>query len=253
MSQKIRTILLPTAVVLFILEVLTLPLVLGLTYASKSESPEHILTFSGKKLSWDSGTIVDSHGTASLELFEEYYNNTNAENNEDIVAPGTQGRSIVRLKNDDKNPISYTAVLYVIRSDQELPVEVELSGEDLEKTEEYPLPDGIAKDKIISAVSGEVESGKMQDFCIDWFWKYEESSMQDLTDTEFGDKAAEKIPDDLTVGIFITVEGDDGKIIVSSPKTGYNNVIGGYMILIGISAAMIIILTITKKKEEADE
>lgn len=253
MSHSIRKILFPTAVVLFILEVLTLPLVLGLTYASKSESPEHILTFSEQKLFWDVNTEVDAKGTAKLSLFEDHYANVQTKDGANVIAPGTQGSSIVRLKNDDENSIRYTAVVYAVRSVQTLPVAVQLSGEHESAAAEYTLPEGISKSAVISAVTGTVGSGRVQDFGIDWTWNYEDNAQQDATDTAFGDRAAYEIPDDIIVGIYITVEDDNGDIIISSPQTGYDAVIGGYTILLCISMMMMLILTITRKKEGTNE
>lgn len=253
MPQNLRKILFPTVFVLFVLEVLTLPLVLGLTYASKSESPEHILTFSDRRLVWDADTDVDADGTAKLSLFEQNYTNVQADDAAQVIAPGTQGGSLVRLNNQDEKAVRYTAVAYAIDPDEQIPVAVTLSGENSTAASEYALPDGISVKAVVSAVTGQVGSGQIQDFSINWIWQYEEDAVQDASDTMLGDKAAYAVPDDLTIGIYITVEDENGDVIVSSPQTGYDAVIGGYAVLFCISAAMLVFLTVTRKKEEINE
>ena len=61
-SEKTSRWLLPLVVVLLVLQVLTLPLMLGFTYAGRSETPDHILTYSENKLTWDSATNIDGNG-----------------------------------------------------------------------------------------------------------------------------------------------------------------------------------------------
>lgn len=250
MKSKLRTWLLPAAVVLFILEVLTLPLALGIAYAFGSRTPEHTLTFSGKALTWDGATEVAENGAARLSLFESLYQNAQAEDGARILAPGTRGDTLVRLKNDSDQRIRCTAVIYSIRSSERLPVGVGAEADGFSETCGYQLPAGIPRDAVIRAVSGSVEPGGLQDFSIDWYWLYEDSRQQDLLDTLLGDQAAAGGPEDVTVGIYITAEDLSGTPIVPKPpKTGYDTLAAGYGVLLGISALAVAVLTWMRKRE----
>lgn len=60
-SSKINRTRLRTAVlILFLLQTFMLPAAIGVTYASRSLKPEHILTYSAGRLVWDAGTDTDS-------------------------------------------------------------------------------------------------------------------------------------------------------------------------------------------------
>lgn len=253
MPIKIRKIMLPIIVILFLLEVLTLPLVLGMTYATGSETPEHILTFAERNLTWDMHTETNSSGAAVLSLFEAVYGNAKSHNDEKIIAPGTSGKSIVRLKNEDENPINFTALVYSIRTDEKLPAEVSLAGEGFSPTNNYTLPQGISKENVISAVCGTVKSGGIQDFDINWLWEFDKNSAQDYADTIFGDNAANDRAERIKAGIIIYVEDESGDIIVSSPQTGHYGVLSGYFILMLISLLLLVFLAITNPKRKNEE
>lgn len=110
-SSKINRTRLRTAVlILFLLQTLMLPAAIGVTYASRSLKPEHILTYSAGRLVWDAGTDTDSSGAARLRLFDTAYSHVDSGDGAEVVAPGTEGHSLVRLKNDGGSAVTYTAV-----------------------------------------------------------------------------------------------------------------------------------------------
>lgn len=63
-SEINRTRLTAAVLILFLLQTLMLPAAIGVTYASRSLRPEHILTYTAGKLVWDAGTDTDSTGAA---------------------------------------------------------------------------------------------------------------------------------------------------------------------------------------------
>ena len=63
-SKKINQWLLPAVLILFILEIVTLPYMVQLTYAGRSEEAGHVLTYTEGKLTWDSATGIDENGVA---------------------------------------------------------------------------------------------------------------------------------------------------------------------------------------------
>lgn len=207
----IRKWLLPTALILFLLEIILFPLAISMTYAGRSDSPDHILTYALGTLTWDSATDIDQNGVAELSLFSASYQNVLSDNGDKVVAPGTEGRNIVRLKNDSGNRIQYVAVFYRIKEEPALPVEPEMEGEGFADTTSYPLPDGVARNQVVRAVTGLLFPEEIQDFDISWQWNYYDSSQRDQVDTALGDKAAFDTADEVTAGLYIVVvEEPDG-------------------------------------------
>lgn len=227
---------------------------IGLTYATRSERPEHIITYTAGKLVWDKDTSVRPDGSATLSFFESLYRNVNAENAEKILAPGTQKDSIVRLKNNSKNSVRYTAILYSLSSAPELDIGASLSGDGFSDASEYVLPDKIDKDTVIRAVDGSVAANAMQDFDIDWFWSFEDENnieTRDKIDTYLGNKAADDNADEATLGFYIVIH--DGGDYGPSPSTGDSAMLGGYIVLMIISGSTTVILAVTRKRRTRDE
>ena len=86
-TVKRREWIFSAILILFIVQVILLPVMIGLTYATRSEQPEHILTYTTGSLIWDKDTAVRPDGSASLSFFETLYENVNAENAERCWRP----------------------------------------------------------------------------------------------------------------------------------------------------------------------
>lgn len=252
-SKKKTRWLLPTVLILFILLAATFPFVAGITYSGRSENPDHILTYTKNKLTWDSGTKVDADGVGELSAFEAQYTNIKSDNGDNVVAPGSEGYDIVRLKNDVKGSVKFTAVLYTIKSDDKLTVETALSADGVADTSSYPLPDGVAQSDVIRAVTGSLGGGQIKDFDIDWLWKYTDGSAQDSADTAFGNKAAAGKADDVTVGIYIVVEDNNSYVTPSAPKTGDSGLENLYYVLFAVCGLTMILLLLTRRRKDDDE
>lgn len=249
-AEKRTQWLLPTVLILFILEVLTLPVVLGVTYTGRSEGPDHVLTYEGGALVWDSATGIDENGVAMLDLFRDVYDDTVDGNGENVIAPGTEGYNIVRLKNDGENAVKYTAILYRIRTSDQIPVEAQLLGDGLEDTFAYGLPDWLAQDQVIRAVAGTVESDRQQDFDISWLWSFEEGEEQDRIDTLLGNE------DNLgrvVVGLYIVIEDEGGIVTPEPPATGDSGYLGMYLTLMVISLCALLLLWWDRRRGEKCE
>lgn len=236
-SKRISQWLLPAVLVLFILEVLTLPLVLEVTYAGREDGPDHILTYTPGSLLWDDATGIDEHGVAQLNLFQTVYDETVDGNGDKVVAPGTEGFNILRLKNESENSITYTAVLYRIRSNEELPVQVALQGENFTDTENYALPYDVPPESVLRSVTGTLPADQIQDFDIAWLWQFETDEEQDRIDTILGNRDE---LDNITVGVYIVVE-DDGYTVEPAP-TGDETHVLMYLTLMGISLCVLLLL-----------
>jgi len=258
-SDKVSRWLLPAFLILFILEVITLPLVLGVTYSGRSESPDHTLTYTPGRLTWDKATGIDENGVAQLDLFDAVYPGVEAENGDNVVAPGTEGYNIIRLKNGVGGSIKYTAVLYRIRTNDALPVEADLVG-DYTDTEIYPLPEEVTEEQVLRAVSGFIRGGEIIDFDISWLWEFYTSDEQDQIDVALGNGE-----DTVTVGLYIVVEDDNDysddedppklpgikdKYIKPAPYTGDDNGVGTYIALMAISFIVLLLLMWDRRKEK---
>ena len=253
-SEKLREWMLPAILILFILQVMLLPVMIGLTYAVPAERPEHILTYKTGSLVWDKATSVRPDGSAELSFFETLYKNVNADNAEKVLAPGTEKDSVIRLKNDTNKEITYTAVLYSLSTSPDLNIGATLSGDGFSDISRYALPEGVRKETVVRAVSGKLDAKRMLDFDINRFWNFEDGAStdgRDSIDTYLGNKAANEKADEATLGFYLVVY-DDGEIL-PSPQTGDNTVICGYVVLMLISGGLCLFLALTRKRRERDE
>lgn len=207
-TGRMRGWLIPTMLILFILEIMMLPVVIGVTYGGPSEGPKHVLSYQTGILMWDSATGIREDGTAELSLFSDGYEGVKSEDGVKIIAPGTGGKTIVRLKNDISGSITYTAVLYDIKSTEALNVISTLGGDNLTDTERYFLPEGMEDVNVIRAVTGTLPGKEFQDFSVEWIWPLSGDS---AVDTALGDKAAFSKADDITVGLYIVVEDENAE------------------------------------------
>ena len=89
MSLREKTNRLEVVLTLLLIQLILLPAALGVTYASSGTRPEHILTYTTGRLTWDSATETDAQGAARLELFHRSYDNVNAADGQNVIAPGT--------------------------------------------------------------------------------------------------------------------------------------------------------------------
>lgn len=206
-------------------------------------------TYTRGKLMWDSSTGIDEDGAARLSLFENLYENVTTEEQTKVIAPGTDGLNIIRLKNAEMKAVHYTAVLYAIRSTELLPVEVSMTGTDFVDTDVYVLPKNVDKSNVIRAVSGKIGGDEIRDLDIEWRWEFAESEKQDMIDTYLGDKAVEN-PDNIKVGVYIVVEDENGLVNPELPKTGDTLRFGVYVVLMCISGILLILLLLDRRRKQ---
>lgn len=246
--------LLPIALISFLLTVVLIPFAAQRTFAGRNDVPNHVLTYTTGSLTWDSATNVDAEsGVAELSLFNSTYQNVQAENDDKVVAPGTEGRNIVRLKNDMDYAVEYVAVMYRIKEEAPLPVEpVIAEDEAFADAETYPLPEGVTEDQVVKAVTGTVKADDLQDFDITWLWQFEESDERDQLDTALGNKAAWETADEVQVGLYIVVMDDyeEGYTHPEIPKTGDYSNLALYVMLMLVSGVLLLLLLLERRKEK---
>ena len=264
-SKKRKNWLLPTTLILFILSVITLSLMAVVTYAWRSEDPTHLLTFENEKLTWDENTEVGENGVAHLSFFNTYYQNVNSENGDNVFAPGTEQDTLIRLKNNSDDEITYTAIAWMIKECDILELTGDFRAEGATPTNNYEglLPPNVTPDDLlgVGAVTGTVSAKGIQDFDIGWEWIFERGDEvepgiyeSDFPDTYLGNKAAWDTADDSTIGFAIIVEGETP---VPTPPTGQGSMIYWGIGLVAVAGiifvAELIFYRRQKKKEEQEE
>lgn len=248
--------LIPVVFILFMLAVILIPFAAECTYAGREESPDHILTYKTGKLTWDSATDIDKQtGAAKLSLFHSTYHNVQAENGDKVIAPGTEGKNIVRLKNDTDHSITYVAVMYRMKEENSLPVEPVMEDKAAYTVaSDYSLPDGVSKEQVVKAVTGTVGANTIQDFDITWLWEYYEDEQRDWQDTKLGNTSAWDIADEVEAGLYIVVRDDydsaDSYISAQVPKTGDDSDIALYAILLAVSGILLFLFFLEQRKEK---
>lgn len=216
--KKCTPWLLPTVLVLFILEVVCLPLVIKFTWPTDRPSPDHVLTYSLNKLTWDEDTVVDPiTRAAKLNIFDDTYEGeAQSDNGDHIIAPGLSKQSVVRLFNSRLNAVDYYAFLYYKQSTEDIPITITFDPENT-----YPrLPNGYVMPPeitgqgytIIGAYYGFVPGSAMSDLTINWEWPFEDPADidgRDAVDTELGNKAANNDFENVEVGLYVYIEDYD--------------------------------------------
>ncbi len=224
MTQKLGRWLLPTVLILFLLQMVLLPLTVGFTYSGRSETPTHTLTYTTNRLTWDSATGIRPDGSAELNLFDDEYDNVKSSDGANVIAPGTSKDSFVRLYNSQWYGVRYVAVLYELRTDERIPFEAELVGTDFDDAELYPMPEGIDESNVIRAVSGSLGARQRVDFDVNWAWEFEDTTSpealaaRDELDTLLANY--DELPE-VTVGLYIVVEANPPVMIppfVTTPQ-----------------------------------
>ncbi len=266
-SEKVSRWLLPAVLILFLLEIITMPFVVGLTYSGRSESPDHILTYYKGTLTWDSHTDIREDGVACLDFFDAIHYHVVSSGFDNVMAPGTEGTNVVRLANDASGPITYTAVLFEVKTSDLLPVNAQMiDREEFSSTTKYWLPEGVREQDVIKVVTGDVGGGMVVDFDVYWYWPFEQSEIRDMVDTGLGNKA---FADQAIVGLYIVVEDDnvyeepetpddpidpvdpvdpddpDDPITPEPPGTS-DSTIGAYIVLMIISFAVLVLLIVDR-------
>ena len=260
--------LLPAVLILFILQAVTFPFALGQSWAGRSETPDHLLTFNMRgRLVWDSETVVDDNGVAQLNLFDSKYGDPVTVGSADgskLVAPGTGKQTMIRLYNRFVKPIFFKVVLYQYQ--ENVPEDINMrdklqtrlldaiDGRGFADDTKPVLPEGVTEDQVIRAVTGKISAQKYQDFDISWLWDFEAEG-KDGEDTLLGSLAAEGKDPNVTLGVYIVAQmdisgggGGSGDVIKpESPKTGDSG-IGVYLGLTAVCGGMLMLLLWEKRK-----
>ena len=235
-----------TFVFLLALEIMTFPYVVGVSFADRSENPNHTLTYTTKKLTWTTTEGVNDQGAAIFGIFDPRYANVESENGDYLVAPGTESGTVIRLLNNSSKEITYYAVMYMVEDPGDLPVDARMDGENLTTTSSYTLPDGVLRKDVVRAVTGTVKSKNKQDFDLSWTWDFYESHAQDVRDTALGDQSAAGNPGTVSIGFYLVVEEEEDYTKPSNPKTGDSFHLWLYVGIMVLSALALLFLLLER-------
>lgn len=199
-------------------------------------------------------TVVEPNGWARLSLFDSVYQNAEADNVDALLAPGTENDSTVRLKNNSRGIIHYTAVLwYLPVTNNTVPAQASLNSAGSETVSGVKLPDYIPTDRIIRTVQGEVFAGQMHEFDINWSWDFEDkdnTAIRDALDTILGNRASSGEADEFAVGFYIQVEDDNQIVTPTNPKTGDGTTLCSYVVLMGVSGCVLLLMICNRKRKK---
>lgn len=249
--KKIQPWLIPVVFILFILELATFPFVVSITDIASDARADRLLTFHADKLTWDSDLGIGENGETELSLFNAYYAGVQSGNGDDVIAPGTAGRTVLRLANASQEKIRFTAVVYQIKSSENLPIVTTLEGSGLTNVDEYILPPNVAQDQVLRCVQGVLEPDKEQDFTIRWNWRFEGDEVSDELDTLLGNAAANNnTADDVVIGFNLYIHDGNGLVFAGVPMIHEIGLIEVWIVMLSLSAVTLLVLLWLKKREQ---
>ena len=213
-ANRRKGILAMLIAVLFVAALITFPYTFNLTWALPSTDSDRTLTFAAGKLTWDTDAQIDENGVIKLGMFKSEYENVKSNDGENIVAPGTENSTSIRLLNSSPNEISYTAYLYRIDKTG-VPIDASLTCG--VEAKDYAVPSNIDANSLVSVRSGSVGKSSVSVLNVDWEWGYSKSTDGDTSDTALGIKNSS---DEVEYGLYVVVT-DNGSVI--APNTGDNS------------------------------
>ncbi len=236
---KNRQWLLPMNILLLVAIIITFPFIAHGSAALANGEANHILTYTKNDLSWGMNTKVGDNGAAQLSLFKG-----------GKVAPGDNGKNIIRLVNDANDKISYTAVAYEIKSTDDLPISADLTAENAAPAEKSPLPVGVADSQVVSALKGQIDGKQHLDMELTWKWDFDNGEIANAVDTAIGNSEKDE---NITIGIYVTVEDDNsyenGEYDPIHPGTGDRDRVLLWSIVALLSLVLLVMLIVSDPGE----
>ena len=173
--------------------------IVGVTYADKAQSSEHVLNYETNRLFWNDGvTGVERDGSYQLDLFSSL---PVGDDGMKIIAPGAKDVGSMSLVNKTGHSIQYSALIFLVSGDG-VPIKADFSNFDPENIDANPiLPEDFSDASVLRAVTGELAGHEKCEFIIEWEWAFSTDAESDIFDTELGNLDLSE----LSVGVFVTV------------------------------------------------
>ena len=208
--------LLPLFVMLVVLEVASFPLVMSKIYSEKFVSPDRQLAYVGGRIESGDGFVYNGAGKIKLNLFDTEYDGVLSDDKyESVIAPGTKGTDTVQLINKVEGAITYTAVFYIIKDDERIPIVPSVVGQ-FTDAETYTMPEGCTEENVFRAITGTLRGNEVLSFDIEWVWEFE----QNIEDSDSTDNTTESAGGEGENGGAITPETPE---IPENSDTGRTN------------------------------
>lgn len=229
--------------VLAIAVLITFPYAFNLTWSLPGAESDRTLTYSTGKLTWDSAADIDANGVIRLSMFRSDYDGVSAGNGDNVIAPGTEKTTRVRLLNAAGNSVRYSAVLYRLDG-TDVPIQAGLSGAD-PAVADYALPAGVTKDQVVGAVGGALSGATVKTVDVDWNWDYSIDAPADDHDTRLGNHTS---ADAVQYGLYVVVEdgGKNGGFVL--PQTGDNSHLMLWFIVLVVALCLMISLAVWNRR-----
>lgn len=232
----------------FILQAILLPFLINFIYDKPPVRKDRTVCYERGKLTFGAGCEFDENGSMKLDLFDATYRSANSADGANILVPGTDGRDVIQLKNKVSGTVKYTAIAYLIRASEDIPVKAELLGSDYDDMDTFALPDGVSSEQVIRAVSGELEKNEVVNFDILWKWDFLEDDDRDALDTELGNKDE---LDNVIIGVKLTVEDSNVYLTPLNPHLKLATYIGAMTLTLAFT--ILLLVFIYKDRDEDEE
>ena len=225
----------------------------GLTESEIDEIVNNMASHPGFQVSDDKG--IWSKNT-EIEIFKVAYVNdeqvvtVKSDNNDKLIAPGTENSYTFKLKNTGDVSMDYVLTVDAYVSDGEivLPIDNRLSRYDGKWIvgSGSSFVDIPALNEATDAQT--LAAGRYTYYTLDWLWPFEGD---DQVDTLLGNMA---VSEDITYTVefkVVATEGDDGGGgIIDS---GDSNSSAGWLLLAGLSFSLMFFLLLYRRDEEEEE
>ena len=212
--------LLPLFVMLVVLEVASIPYVMSTIYSEKFVSPDRQLAYVGGRIESGDGFVYNGAGKIKLNLFDTEYDGVLSDDKyENVIAPGTKGTDTVQLINKVEGAITYTAVFYIIKDDERIPIVPSVVGQ-FTDAETYTMPEGCTEQNVFRAITGTLRGNEVLSFDIEWVWEFEQNiEDSDSTDNTTESTGGENVGDEDSNPAPDTEEGEGANGGEVTPET----------------------------------
>lgn len=219
--------LLPLFVMLVVLEVASIPYVMSTIYSEKFVSPDRQLAYVGGRIESGDGFVYNGAGKVKLNLFDTEYDGVLSDDKyESVIAPGTKGTDTVQLINKVEGAITYTAVFYIIKDDERIPIVPSVVGQ-FTDAETYTMPEGCTEQNVFRAITGTLRGNEVLSFDIEWVWEFEQNiEDSDSTDNTTESTGGENVGDEDSNPAPDTEEGEGengGEVTPGTPEIPENS------------------------------
>ena len=190
---------------------------IGIPYRYPNTNSLYCVTYNKGNLYWDNGTVCDDNGLLSFSVFDTNYTNVKSSNGQKVIAPGTEGHCVIRIKNASKyENATYHLTVVNKKTDEALPIQITVSSPTRSTSSDAVLPANIEYTNLVASQTNTLSAGQIDDYHVYWTWNF---NGDDIIDTQLGNKAITS-PDEDTIGVYVVaIDNETGSYIYSTWNT----------------------------------